>query len=181
MKNGKWTAVAAFYIQNALRQMKADKAGTVFQTAGLTQQPLFGVELQPAFIQHPFLPMCLFCDNNHLLYTQIEAEQMDLNWNFISSSYLMLIRWHQWVDIRKWVQETQLLLHNFAWTYDNLSCETNKIMAPTFVGKAHFRVHLLLWKTISASKNNIKHELNTTLSPKVCACVPHQNRAVWLD
>lgn len=33
--------------------MKEDKAGTVFQTAGLTQQPLFGVELQAAFITTP--------------------------------------------------------------------------------------------------------------------------------
>lgn len=50
MNNGKWTAVAACYIQNALRQMKTDRAGTVFQTAGLIQQPFFGVDLQPAFI-----------------------------------------------------------------------------------------------------------------------------------
>lgn len=51
MKNGKWTAAAACYIQNALRQMMADKAGTVRQTAGfIQQQPFFGGDLQPASI-----------------------------------------------------------------------------------------------------------------------------------
>lgn len=40
-KNGQQTAVTACYIQNALRQMKADRAGAVFQTAGLIQQPFF--------------------------------------------------------------------------------------------------------------------------------------------
>lgn len=39
----KWAAVAACYIQSAMMQMKADRAGTVFQTAGFIQQPFFGV------------------------------------------------------------------------------------------------------------------------------------------
>lgn len=51
MKNGKRTAVAACSTRSAVSRMKADRAGTVFQTAGwLIQQPFFGVDLQPAFI-----------------------------------------------------------------------------------------------------------------------------------
>lgn len=55
--------------------MKADKAATVFQTAGSTQQPLFGAQLQPAFYFTPIpAGLFIFFDNNCLLYTQTGAE-----------------------------------------------------------------------------------------------------------
>lgn len=45
MKIGKRAAATSCYSENTLRQMKADRVGRLFQTAALTQQPFFRVDL----------------------------------------------------------------------------------------------------------------------------------------
>lgn len=79
---------------------------------------------RPSFRAHRCRCVC-FVRHNHPLYTHMEAEQMESYWKFSSSSCLMLIRWHRWVDITKWVGGMQLLRHNLVWSYNtfNLSCE----------------------------------------------------------
>lgn len=66
---------------------------------------------------------CVCC----LSITPALHTQRQSRWSHISnstrSSYLMLIRWHQWGRITKWVQETTLVLQHVAcvrWQHHNM-------------------------------------------------------------
>lgn len=128
---------------------------------------------RPSFRAHRCRCVC-FARHNHPLYTHMEAEQMESYWKFSSSSCLMLIRWHRWVDITKtsW-GGMQLPRHNSVWSYNtfNLWYEANTSGFLTSPGTA---ASLIRCDRKLAQHNNVAKKC-------VRVCVPHRGRAVWWD
>lgn len=99
----------------------------------------------PSFGSHCCRCVCFASITTCLMHkhTHTEAQQMELHQNYRPSSYVVLIGWHHWVSITKWISETQLVQHSFCLHWmKNMICDTKP---QTDLVGLQFTVHLLLW------------------------------------